>query len=249
MVRWSDHRESSVLIAVERLLVRLRQVPSRADELITLRGRIRQAAKEKIGIEERALAREVRALKVRASAALAETTACHSCAAGKRWPRGAHAGGDCCSGVTADLFDDDEVGALAAAGTRPRDLTAPRGDHAGCAFRGELGCTLAAADRPMRCVHYTCMILRRELKQKTALASTDAILTELKGRMAELVALREARLEAEMLAPLEEALSRLDPSAAGASVRSPRSAPAAADRSQETAARDGSSPPGTPGSS
>lgn len=195
-----------VLIAVERLLVRVRQVPSRADELIALRDRLRAERAARIGPQERALAREVRALKQRASAALAETTACHSCAVGKRWPRGAHAGGDCCSGVTADLFDDDEVGALAAAGTRPRDLRAPRGDHAGCAFRGELGCTLAAADRPMRCVHYTCMILRKELKANSALAATDAILVQLKGRMAELVAVRKARLEAELIAPLEEAL-------------------------------------------
>lgn len=196
-----------MLIAIERLLVRVRQVPSRADELLALRGRLRSERAAKVGPEERALALEVRALKERASAALTETTACHTCATGKRWPRGAHAGGDCCSGVTADLFDDDEVAALAAAGTRPRDLRAPRGDHAGCAFRGELGCTLEAADRPMRCVHYTCMILRRELKANRALASTDAILVQLKGRMAELVALRKARLEAEMIAPLEAALS------------------------------------------
>ena len=59
----------------------------------------------------------------------------------------------------------------------------------------------------MRCVHYTCMILRRELKANRALAPTDAILVQLKGRMAELVALRKARLEAEMIAPLEAALS------------------------------------------
>lgn len=233
-----------VLIAVERLLVRVRQVPSRADELLALRARLRAEQSARIGPQERALAREVRALKQRASAALAETTACHSCAVGKRWPRGAHAGGDCCSGVTADLFDDEEVGALAAAGTRPRDLRAPRGDHAGCAFRGELGCTLEAADRPMRCVHYTCMILRKELKANSALAATDAILVQLKGRMAELVAVRKARLEAELIAPLEAALS-----AAGASDRRPRSARAAADPATETAGADGSSPPGTSGSS
>ncbi len=233
-----------MLIAIERLLVRVRQVPSRADELLVLRGRLRSERAAKVGPEERALALEVRALKERASAALADTTSCHTCATGKRWPRGAHAGGDCCSGVTADLFDDDEVGALAAAGTKPRDLRAPRGDHAGCAFRGELGCTLEAADRPMRCVHYTCMILRRELKANSALAATDAILVQLKGRMAELVALRKARLEAEMIAPLEAALS-----AAGASARSPRTDRAAADRATGTAAADGSSRPGTPGSS
>lgn len=200
-----------MLIAVERLLVRVRQVPSRADELLVLRDRLRREAMAKIGDEERALALEVRALKETASEALADTKACHTCATGKRWPRGAHAGGDCCSGVTADLFDDDEVGALAAAGTRPRDLRAPRGDHAGCAFRGELGCTLEAVDRPMRCVHYTCMILRRELKATSALAATDAILVQLKGRMAELVALRQARLAAEMLAPLEAALDAARP--------------------------------------
>lgn len=195
-----------MLIAIERLLVRVRQVPSRADELLALRGRLRAEARAQVGVEERALALEVRALKQRASAALADTTSCHTCARGKRWPRGAHPGGDCCSGVTADLFDDDEVAALAAAGTKPRDLRAPRGDHAGCAFRGELGCTLEAADRPMRCVHYTCMILRRELKANSAIAATDAILVQLKGRMAELVAVRADRLEAEMIAPFEDAV-------------------------------------------
>lgn len=233
-----------MLIAIERLLVRVRQIPSRANELLALRDRLRHARREKVGAEERALALEVRALKQHASAALADTTSCHTCATGKRWPRGAHAGGDCCSGVTADLFDDDEVGALAAAGTKPGDLRAPRGDHAGCAFRGELGCTLEAADRPMRCVHYTCMILRRELKANRGLATTDAILVRLRGRMAELVALRQARLAAELIAPLEAALT-----AAGASGRSPRTDRAAGDRSTGTAAEDGSSPPGTPGSS
>jgi hypothetical protein len=192
-----------VVIPIERLLIRVRQVPSRADELIALRGRLRAERAAVPGDRERALAIAMRATKVRLSAALAETTACHSCAEGKRWPRGAFAGGDCCSGVTADLFDDDEVAALAQAGTRPRDLRAPRSDHAGCAFRGERGCTLDAADRPERCVHYTCMILRRELGANRELAAIDALRNELQGAMREFAALRQARLADELIAPLE----------------------------------------------
>jgi len=176
--------------------------------LIALRGRLRRERAATPGHREREVALQIRALKVRASAALAETTACHTCASGKRWPRGAFAGGDCCSGVTADLFDDDEVAALAHAGTRPRDLRAPASDHAGCAFRGAEGCTLEAAHRPERCVHYTCMILRRELRARGELAKVDGLLTEMQGLMRELVALRKTRLDDEILAPLERELGR-----------------------------------------
>jgi hypothetical protein len=196
-----------VLIPVERLLIRFRQVPSRAEELLALRARVRAAAAEDTGAEERTLARELRELKQRAAAALANVSACAHCAEGKRWPRGAFTGGDCCSGVTADLFSDDEVAALAQAGTRPHHLRAPRTAHAGCAFRGEIGCTLAATHRPQRCVHYTCHVLRRELRAKGELEAVDALMNQLKERMAAHVALRRARLDDEILGPLEEALS------------------------------------------
>ena len=201
-----------MLIPVARLLLRVRQVPSRAEELLALRQRLRGEQAARVGDEERATAIEIRALKVRISAALREVSACTSCATGRRRPRGAFPGGDCCSGVTADLFSDDEVAALARAGTRPRHLRAPRTEHAGCAFRGATGCTLTPADRPQRCVHYICNLLRRELRARGELAAIDLLLAELQRQMRRFVTLRSARLDDEILAPLEEALALARPS-------------------------------------
>lgn len=198
-----------MLIQIERLLLRTRHVRTRADELITLRRRVRDARSARPGDEERAVAEQLRALKVRISAALSTVTSCASCAVGKRLPRGAFAGGDCCTGVTADLFSDDEVAALAQAGTRAGDLRAPTGEHAGCAFRGELGCTLEAAHRPERCVSYMCSILRRELKSCGDLEEIDAMIVELRAVMARFAGLRSARLDDDILAPLEAAIRAL----------------------------------------
>jgi hypothetical protein len=195
-----------MLIPIERLLLRARHVRTRADELIALHGRLRAARAERPGDEERAAAEELRALKIRVSASLASVSSCASCAEGKRWPRGAFAGGDCCTGVTADLFSDEEVAALAAAGTRPRDLTAPKDEHAGCAFRGAQGCTLDADDRPERCVSYMCTILRRELRTRGELVEADAMIADLRAVMARFTALRSARLDDEILVPLEAAM-------------------------------------------
>lgn len=192
-----------MLIPIERLLLRARHVRTRADELIALTARLRTARAERPGDAEHAAAVELRALKVRVSAMLGSVTSCASCAAGKRWPRGAFTGGDCCTGVTADLFSDDEVAALAAAGTRPRDLAAPHDEHAGCAFRGGQGCTLGAEDRPERCVSYMCTLLRRELRERGELAEADTLISELRTTMARFTRLRGARLDDEILEPLE----------------------------------------------
>lgn len=197
----------SMLIPIERLLLRVRHVRSRADELIDLHRRLRAARAERPGAAERAAATELRALKARVSATLATVTSCTSCAAGKKAPRGAFAGGDCCSAVTADLFSDDEVAALATGGTRPRDLRAPRSVHAGCSFRGAQGCTLDASDRPERCVTYLCAILERELRTRGELAVTSTMVAELKAAMVRYTALRSARLDDEILAPLEAAIT------------------------------------------
>lgn len=194
-----------MLIPLERLLVRVRQAPSRADELLALRQRVRTESHARAGDEERATALAMRALKQRISAALSSVSSCTTCATGRRAPRGTFPGGDCCSGVTADLFSDDEVAALVLAGTRPRHLRPPRTEHAGCAFRGALGCTLSSQDRPQRCVHYTCHALRRELSPRGELAPLDVLLDELQRLMARFVALRAVRLEAELFAPLERA--------------------------------------------
>src|SRR5678810_980690 len=126
-----------MFVRVERLLARLRQPASRADELIALRHRAREElASTHVDDEERALARVVHAKKLAVSAALQGVTSCGSCAKGQPSPVGDYAGGACCTARTAELFDDVELAALVQAGTRVADLTPPPGNeqHAGCAF-------------------------------------------------------------------------------------------------------------------
>jgi hypothetical protein len=195
-----------VFVRVERLLIKLRQPASRADELNALRARLRDELAKQIDDDERALAEGVLERKRAVSAELHAVTACHSCAKGAPWPRGHYNGGDCCAGVTADLFDEHELAALAHAGTRPRDLTPPRDDHAGCAFRGAQGCTLELDHRPARCVHYICDTLRRELHDRGRLDTIEAKLAELDREMQRFKTVHRARLDREVLAPLIEAL-------------------------------------------
>lgn len=189
-----------MLVPLQRLLLRTRHGRSRADELVELHERLRAEQRARTGLEERAAAAELRALKIRVADVLADVSSCGRCATGKPAPRGVFAGGDCCTGVTAELFSDDELAALVAGGTRVRDLLAPRTEHAGCAFRGARGCTLAAGDRPERCVTYTCGTLRRELHARGDLASTEALLAELHAAMERFLALRRGRLDDELLA-------------------------------------------------
>lgn len=202
-----------MLIPVERLLIRLRQPASRADELNRLRARLRAQVARPVDAEERALAQEVLARKLGVVEELRAVSSCRTCATGQPWPRGHHDGGACCAGVTAELFDDNELAALARAGTRPRDLTPPRGaeGHAGCAFRGPRGCTLAVAHRPGRCVHYLCDTLRRELHRREQLDAVEARLAELDRAMRRFVVVHQARLDGEVLAPLIAALEAAAP--------------------------------------
>lgn len=185
----------SVWVPLQRLLLR-KHGASRAAELVELHRRMRA---ERSGAGERAAAEEVRALKIRVSAALAGVDSCRTCATGKPAPRGVFSGGDCCTGVTAELFSDDEIAALVGGGTTPRDLRAPTSELAGCAFRGARGCTLAPGDRPERCVTYTCGTLRRELHTRGDLARVEALLAELHATMERFVALRRARLDDELI--------------------------------------------------
>jgi len=195
-----------VLIAVERLLIRVRQPRSRADELIELRRRLRDERGGGKDDDELALAHAVRTQKVRVSEALRAVSSCGTCATGQPLPRGRYDGGDCCSGVTAHVFDDHEVAALAHAGTRPRDLVPPQDDHAGCAFRGARGCTLDVAHRPARCVRYVCETLRGELSARGQLDAVEAQLGELERAMQRFVAVHQARLDRDVLAPLIDAV-------------------------------------------
>ena len=198
-----------MLIAVERLLIKLRQPRSRGRELIALRARLRAELAATADDAEPALAREVLAAKHAVTARLQGVTSCRSCATRHPAPIGRYAGGACCAGVTADLFDEHELAALAHAGTRPRDLIAPRSDHAGCAFRGPVGCTLDATHRPARCVHYVCTTLRHELHDRDQLAALERELAALDQHMQAFRAVHQARLDREVLAPLVTALTAL----------------------------------------
>ncbi|MGE0404075.1 MAG: hypothetical protein AB7T06_45630 [Kofleriaceae bacterium] len=184
-------------VPLQRLL--LRRHGSRANELADVLRRLAVEKRARATHDERAAAIELRALKLRVAAALDGVKSCGSCAAGKPRPRGVFAGGDCCTGVTSELFSDDEVAALAHGGTTSRDLHAPRTEHAGCAFRGAMGCTLSPGDRPERCVTYTCGTLRRELHARGILASTESMLAELHAAMQRFTALRRSRLDDELI--------------------------------------------------
>jgi hypothetical protein len=196
-----------MLVAVERLLIKVRQPRSRADELIALRGRLRAERARSVDADERALANDVLARKLEVSAELTAVSSCRSCATGAPWPRGAYDGGDCCAGVTADLFDENELAALAHAGTRPSDLVAPRETHAGCAFRGSRGCTLEVAHRPARCVHYLCDALRRELHARGQLDVVEAKLAALNTTMQRFVAVHQARLDCDIAGSILDAIA------------------------------------------
>ena len=182
-----------MFVPIARLFAR--QPRSRAAELVAL--------KRRLGAEratsERDEAIQVRALKARLAAATGPAAACGRCAIGRPWPEGAYAGGHCCGGHTEELFSEVEVAALAQAGTRPRDLVAPRGDHAGCAFRGPAGCTLEAEHRPALCVRFVCDDLRRELHRRGQLDEVEALAAELAAALARFATARAARRDREWL--------------------------------------------------
>lgn len=199
-----------MLVAVERLFKKLRQPPTRTAELVELRARLRAERASVVLDEERALAEAARRSKLSVSAALAAVSSCGSCAQGQPSPTGDYAGGACCSGTTAHIFDDAELAALAHAGTRTADLRAPtRSDHhAGCAFRGARGCSLEPPHRPARCIHYICDTLRRELYDRGQLDAIEAELAQLRAKMERIAELARARADREVLAPLIAALER-----------------------------------------
>ncbi|HET7504932.1 MAG TPA: hypothetical protein VFK02_28105 [Kofleriaceae bacterium] len=197
-----------MFVPVERLMLRLRQPASRAAEVAALRQRLRSERASTLTEEERVLAAEVGRAKLAVAGALGSVTSCGSCAVRQPWPVGGFAGGACCAGVTATIFDDHELAALAHAGTRPRDLRPPAGrdSHAGCAFRGAEACSLALEHRPARCVHYVCDTLRAELHRGGRLDDVEARLADLDRAMRALTAAHLARRDREVLAPVLEAV-------------------------------------------
>ena len=194
-------------IPAARLTARLRQPRSRKSELAALGRRFRAEERAgRPGEAERELAGRLRRLRARLAGEFGAVTSCGGCAGGKSWPAGAFSGGHCCSGDTGDVFTDREVAALVYGGTRPRHLRAPRTEHAGCAFRGPRGCTLAAADRPNLCARYVCTELRRELHARGRLAAVETLIDEMADAFARLSSLRDARLERAWLADIHPLL-------------------------------------------
>lgn len=189
--------------------MRLRQPASRAAEVAALRRRLRAEQASDVADDERALAAEVARAKLAAAEAIGSAASCRSCAVRQPWPVGGFAGGACCAGVTADLFDEHELAALAGAGTRPGDLRPPAGRdaHAGCAFRGAEACSLALEHRPARCVHYACDGLRAELHRRGRLDDVEARLAELDRAMQAFTAAHHARQDREVVAPVLEAVA------------------------------------------
>lgn len=201
-----------VLIAARYLVDRMRQPRSRADEARRLRLRF---AAEAWGVCERsgeapesAAAVDLRALRLELAAAVGAVESCKSCAIGHPPPHGHFAGGHCCGLQTEDAFNDDEVAALAQAGTRPADLSLPRGDHAGCAFRGPGGCSLDLPHRPNLCVRYLCPDLKRELARRGDLAAIEEIGERLESAYLRFISLRKARLDEDEAAALARAIEQ-----------------------------------------
>lgn len=156
-----------MLISVRQLLDRARHPRSRADDLARLRARFAaQPSAREAGPEARAQGEALRRLRRLLSDALAGVRACAGCARGHPEPAGRWDGGHCCGGDTFRVFTQDEVAALKLGGTRLSDLRPPRGEQAGCAFRGDTGCSLDPEHRPNICVRYVCMELRTELKEQ-----------------------------------------------------------------------------------
>jgi len=197
-----------MFVPLERLIARLGQPASRAAELAALRRRLRVERASAVADDERALAAEVARAKLAVAGAIGGVASCGSCAVRQPWPVGGFAGGACCAGVTAELFDDHELAALARTGTRPGDLRPPAGRdaHAGCAFRGAHACSLALEDRPARCVRYVCDALRGELHRRGRLDEVEDRLAELDRAMQAFTAVHRERQDREVIEPVIEAV-------------------------------------------
>jgi hypothetical protein len=181
-----------MFVSVRRLVERWRQPRSRRDEVDHLHARLREEA-EAASPEERAIAAELRTLRIELGEAMGTIASCASCATGCEAPHGRWDGGFCCGGgETLGVFGDDEIAALAAAGTTY--LPAPSDDHAGCAFRGSRGCTLTPADRPNLCVIFLCTDATREVHDRGGLGRIEEISERLNQRYRALARARSSRL-------------------------------------------------------
>lgn len=191
-----------MLIGAQHLVDRLRHERQRAAELLELRRRLAALpGPGEVSGELMALARELRELRERLALALGAVEACSSCAVGHPLPFGKWSGGHCCGGTTDRYFSDDELHALALAGTTAARLRAPRGEQAGCAFRGPEGCSLSARDRPNLCTRFLCRELERELARRGALAVIAPLQEAIRVTFERFVELRERAAEDELFGP------------------------------------------------
>lgn len=187
-------------IPLQHLLDRLRQPKTRADEVRRLRLRLHEEpAASSVSAEEAAASTELLRLRRALKEAIGQVVSCRTCAVGHPPPHGHFAGGHCCGLVTEDAWNDDEIAALRQAGTQPSHLRLPKGDHAGCAFRGPTGCSLSVEHQPNLCVRYLCPDLFREVYARGDGPRISALCQEM-----EAVYLRFISLRAERLSKLQE---------------------------------------------
>ncbi|HNK46908.1 MAG TPA: hypothetical protein PKL17_19140 [Pseudomonadota bacterium] len=184
-------------IPLAHLFDRLRQPKTRAFEVRRLREKLRDEDMAQAGPDERACAAELLRLRKLLKAAIGEVQSCRTCAIGHPPPHGHFAGGHCCGLQTEDAFNDDEIAALRLSGSLPRDLRLPRGDHAGCAFRGPTGCSLRVENQPNLCVRYLCPDLFREVYGRGDGAKIEALCDEMEAVYLRFIKLRAARLAAD----------------------------------------------------
>jgi hypothetical protein len=184
-------------IPLAHLFDRLRQPKTRALEVRRLREKLRDEDMAQAGPDERACAAELLRLRKLLKAAIGEVQSCRTCAVGHPPPHGHFAGGHCCGLQTEDAFNDDEIAALRLSGSLPRDLRLPRGEHAGCAFRGPTGCSLRVENQPNLCVRYLCPDLFREVYGRGDGAKIEALCDEMEAVYLRFIKLRAARITAD----------------------------------------------------
>jgi hypothetical protein len=182
-------------IPLSHLLDRLRQPRTRADETRRLRERLAaEPNRGEVPQEEALASAELLRLRRELKAAIGEVVSCRTCAVGHPPPHGHFAGGHCCGLVTEDAWNDDEIAALRQSGTRAQDLRLPKGDHAGCAFRGPTGCSLTVEHQPNLCVRYLCPDLFREVYARGDGPRIAALCDELEAVYLRFIALRAQRV-------------------------------------------------------
>ena len=179
------------------LVDRARHPRARADALFELRKRLDTLPKpSEVAPELLAMARRMAELRERLTVAIGDVQSCSTCALKHPEPFGHWAGGHCCGGDPAKIFEEDELAALKLSGTTAADFQPPNSDLAGCVFRGPNACSLKRQHRPTLCVHYTCRSLEHEVRERGDLKKIRVIQKELSETFANFSALRSS-LDAE----------------------------------------------------